>query len=122
MVRLIVSAFFLIILSIIIALNAGYTTAFNLFGLKFNSIPTIVVSIISFVGGILFSYVIYFSNYFKQKFSKNLKQKKVDLKEFENKLKQNEKSQKTQSKDDKVPEKENIKHSKRLKKKSNEIL
>lgn len=94
MLRLIISIFFLVILAVLIALNLGHNTSFNFYGLKLQEIPVMVIAILSFVVGVLYSFVYYFSNYLA-KMSKNrikkkgmlVKTREMELEEKEEELK-----------------------------------
>jgi len=59
MFRIIISIAALIVLSAVVIFNASYVTTFNLFGQVFENIPVIVVAIVSFIIGILYSFTYY---------------------------------------------------------------
>ena len=104
MARIILSIFFLIVFTIIIVMNLGNTTAFNLFGFRFSELPSTAVAIVSFVLGVLYSFIYYLFSFFGRKKKEQIQRKKKNLieretslkdreKSVEEKLKQNEKSQ-----------------------------
>jgi len=70
MFRLIIGILFLVILAVLIVLNLGYDTSFNFYGWKFQDIPVMVIAILSFVLGVIYSFVNYVNNYLA-KMSKN---------------------------------------------------
>jgi len=92
MFRVILSIVLLVFLVVLIVLNLGYTTSFNLFGWKFESIPVIAVALISFAVGILYSFAYYLGRYLnkisKKRFQKRGEQVKVREQELKDKEKE----------------------------------
>ena len=93
MFRVILSIVLLVVLVVLIVLNLGYTTAFNLFGWKFEELPVTAVALVAFAVGVLYSFAYYVGRYFskisKSKFRKRgekVKAREQELKEKEKKL------------------------------------
>lgn len=93
MFRVILSIVLLVVLVVLIVLNLGYTTAFNLFGWKFEELPVTAVALVAFAVGVLYSFAYYVGRYFskvsKSKFRKQgekVKAREQELKEKEKKL------------------------------------
>jgi len=59
MVRLIVSIVILIVLAVLLIFNGTYMTPVNLFGYHIEKVPVVVVAIVGFVLGVLYSFVLY---------------------------------------------------------------
>jgi uncharacterized integral membrane protein len=90
MFRVILSIILLVILVILIVLNLGYTTSFNLFGLKFEELPVTAVALVAFAVGVLYSFAYYLGRYFS-KISKNKSRKRGEqVKAREQELKEKE--------------------------------
>ena len=89
MFRVILSIVFLVILVVLIVLNLGYTTSFNLFGVKFEEIPVTAVALVAFAVGVLYSFAYYLGRYFskvsKTRFRKKGEQVKAREQELEEK-------------------------------------
>ena len=87
MFRVILSIALLVILIVLIVLNLGYTTSFNLFGWKFQEIPVTAVALVAFAVGVLYSFAYYLGRYFskisKSKFRKKGEQVKAREQELE---------------------------------------
>ena len=66
MFRVILSIVLLVVLGVMIVLNLGYTTSFNLFGWKFEEIPVTAVALVSFAVGVLYSFAYYLGRYFSK--------------------------------------------------------
>ena len=59
MIRLIYSIVLLVVLAVLVVFNARYTTTFSLFGRSFEEVPVIAVALVSFVVGVIYSFVFY---------------------------------------------------------------
>ena len=90
MARVILSIVFLIIFTVIIVMNLGNATAFNLFGFKFEELPTTAVAIVSFVLGVLYSFIYYLFSFFGRKRKEKIKKRGKQLEERESSLKERE--------------------------------
>lgn len=78
--RIIFSIVSLVALAVIIVMNAGTSTAFNLFGWQVESVPVVVVAIVSFVVGAVYSFVFYVAGYFARTRKEKLAMQKRQLK------------------------------------------
>ncbi|GEM_PF-1981262 len=89
MFRVILGIALLVILIVLIVLNLGFTTSFNLFGWKFQEIPVTAVALVAFAVGVLYSFAYYLGRYFskisKSKFRKKGEQVKAREQELEEK-------------------------------------
>lgn len=61
--RIIFSILSLVALAVVIVMNAGASTDFNLLGWQIESVPVTVIAIGSFVLGVLYSFLFYVANY-----------------------------------------------------------
>ena len=108
MIRLIINILALIVLAIFVAMNVSYQTSINLFGLKYESISTIVVIIIALVAGVLYSFLYYLLTFIskseKLKVRNKYKQTKVKEKELKDKEKDIDKTVESRVKSTQVPE------------------
>lgn len=66
-IRLVISLVLLIVLAVLIVLNLEYATTFNFFGSKLDNIPVIVIALLSFVLGVVYSFLYYFINLLAKK-------------------------------------------------------
>ena len=76
MTRLIISIVLFIILAVFIALNAGYSTQINLFGYFIESVSVAAVVTITLAAGVIYSFLLYLTNYFTKQRSERLKTQK----------------------------------------------
>ncbi len=63
MFRIIVSAILLIVLAVLVVLNLESTTSVNLFGREFADVSVVAIGLLSFVAGVVYSFIIYVGNY-----------------------------------------------------------
>ena len=63
MIRIILSIILIVLLVVFVSMNVKFTTTLNLFGRTAEQVHTVVVVLLSFVLGILFSFIIYFMSY-----------------------------------------------------------
>ncbi len=91
MVRLILSIVFLVIIAVFILLNIDYKTSINLFGAKFEQVPIVLVVLITFVVGILYSFIYYVMSYFTKLSRTRLSVQSRLNKDKEKQLRQREK-------------------------------
>ncbi len=113
MARIIITVIFLIAIAVLIILNIGSNAPVNVFGWKVEEMPVSVVAIVSFVVGVLYSFIFYLMSYIERgrrdrmdKRKKKLKSQEAELKSREQEVgqlaeetkKQMESARKTQSK------------------------
>lgn len=91
MFRVILSIVFLVILVVLIVLNLGYTTSFNLFGVKFEEIPVTAVALVAFAVGVLYSFAYYLGRYFSKVSKTRFRKRGEQIKAREQELKEKEK-------------------------------
>ena len=96
--RIIFSILSLIALAVIIVMNAGTIGSFNLFGWQFEEVPIIVIAIISFVLGAVYSFVFYITSYFARSRKEKLAMQKQRLKSQEETIKTKDASLKAREK------------------------
>jgi uncharacterized integral membrane protein len=92
MARVILSIVFLLILAVVIVLNIGNVTAFNVFGWKVEGFPVTAIAIVSFVLGVLYSFLYYLLRYFSKMRRERMAKRGKELKDREQSLKLKEKS------------------------------
>jgi uncharacterized integral membrane protein len=88
MARIIVTIVLLVALAVLITMNLGYSSPVNLFGFKFESVPTVVVGILSFVLGVIYSFALYFVRFLSRSYRKGLKKRDQDVRKREEQLQQ----------------------------------
>jgi uncharacterized integral membrane protein len=86
MARIIVTIVLLVALAVLITMNLGYSSPVNLFGFKFESVPTVVVGILSFVLGVIYSFALYFVRFLSRSYRKGLKKRDQDVRKREEQL------------------------------------
>ncbi|MDA3941249.1 MAG: hypothetical protein PF693_18385 [Spirochaetia bacterium] len=91
MFRLIVSVFSLVILAVLIVFNLEYRTSFSFYGLELADIPVMVVAILSFALGVVYSFVFYLTNFLAKKSKNRMIEKGKVAKNREQKLDNKEK-------------------------------
>jgi uncharacterized integral membrane protein len=75
MFRVIVSIVFLVLIAVLIVLNIGNASTFNFYGFSFPDVPVIVVAILSFVAGVLYSFLFYAIRFLDRKRRERLKER-----------------------------------------------
>jgi uncharacterized integral membrane protein len=63
MVRIILSIILIVLLVVFVSMNVKFTTTINLFGKTAEQVHTVVVVLLSFALGIVFSFILYFMSY-----------------------------------------------------------
>ncbi len=96
--RIIFSIVSLVVLAIIMVMNAGTTAAFNLFGWQFEGVPIVVIAILSFVVGALYSFVFYITSYFARVRREKVAMQKERLKNQEQSMKSKDETLKAREK------------------------
>lgn len=96
--RIIFSIISLVVLAIIMVMNAGTTAAFNLFGWQFENVPVVVIAILAFVVGSLYSFVFYITSYFARARREKLAMQKERLKNQEQSMKTKDETLKAREK------------------------
>lgn len=96
--RIIFSIVSLVVLSIVIVMNAGSTTAFNLLGWRVEEVPVVVIAIVSFVGGAIYSFVFYVSHYVARTRKEKLAMQKQRLKSQEQSIRSKDETLKAREK------------------------
>ncbi|MGC9313601.1 MAG: hypothetical protein ACP5IA_13020 [Sediminispirochaetaceae bacterium] len=91
MFRIIIHIILLAIVVVFVALNVPYTTSVNLFTYMFEDISTVAVVLVSFIVGIIYSFLIYLQNYFYQSGKKRQKERRDQTRVKEKELKTKEK-------------------------------
>lgn len=91
MFRLIIHIILLAVVVVFVALNVPYTTSVNLFTYMFEDVSTVAVVLVSFIVGIIYSFLIYLQNYFYKSGKKRQKERRDQTKIKEKELKTKEK-------------------------------
>jgi len=63
MVRVIMSATLIVLLAVLVAFNLRYTTSISVYGAEFTGVPVMVVALLSFALGVVYSVVLYVGRY-----------------------------------------------------------
>jgi uncharacterized integral membrane protein len=90
MIRLIFSIVLLVVLAILVVFNARYTTPFSLFGWKAEEVPVIAVALVSFVLGVVYSFVFYFLRFLDRRHRMRLKERGEQVRTRERALEEEE--------------------------------
>ena len=90
MFRIIVTVIFLIAITILIVMNVGSTSDVNVFGWKLEQLSVAVVAIVSFVAGVIYSFVFYLISYLERGRRERLAKRKKKLKDQATDLKNRE--------------------------------
>lgn len=90
MARIIITVIFLIAIAVLIILNIGSNAPVNVFGWKVQEMPVSVVAIVSFVAGVVYSFIFYLVSYIERGRRERLERKKKRLKSQEAELKSRE--------------------------------
>jgi uncharacterized integral membrane protein len=90
MARIIITVIFLIAIAVLIILNVGANAAVNIFGWKVEEMPVAAIAIVSFVAGVVYSFIFYLMSYFERGRRERLERKKKKLKDQEADLKTRE--------------------------------
>jgi uncharacterized integral membrane protein len=90
MARIIITVVFLIAIAILIILNIGSNAPVNVFGWKVEEMPVSVVAIVSFVAGVVYSFIFYLMSYIERGRRERMDKKKRKLKSQEADLKSRE--------------------------------
>lgn len=96
--RIIFSILSLIALAVIIVMNAGTIGSFNVFGWEFEEVPIVVIAIISFVLGAVYSFIFYITSYLARNRKEKLAMQKQRLKSQEETIKTKDASLKAREK------------------------
>jgi uncharacterized integral membrane protein len=92
MVRIILSIIFIVIIVLFVSFNVRNTTSIGMFGRSFDEVSVVSVALISFVIGILYSFIFYVASYFskirKGRLKAHEQQTKIKGKEIKEKEKQ----------------------------------
>ncbi len=76
MIRLVISILLFIILAVFVALNAQNTTTIDVFGYEFEEVSVAAVVTITLAVGVLYSFILYVTNYFSKARAERLKNQK----------------------------------------------
>jgi uncharacterized membrane protein YciS (DUF1049 family) len=93
MIWVIFNVIFLILVAVLMILNGGNSAGFNFFGIiKSDDVSTIVILIVGFVCGVLYSFLMYLISHFKKLNWQFFKRKKEKIKQKESDVKAKEKA------------------------------
>ncbi|MFP4614133.1 MAG: hypothetical protein ACLFM5_12130, partial [Spirochaetaceae bacterium] len=81
--RIIFSAVLLIVLAVLVVLNLESTTSVNLFGRQLEDISVVAIGLVSFVAGVVYSFIIYVGNYLARARRDRLSRRERTVKEKE---------------------------------------
>ncbi|MFW5742808.1 MAG: lipopolysaccharide assembly protein LapA domain-containing protein [Spirochaetota bacterium] len=96
--RIIFSIISLVVLAVVMVMNAGTTTGFNLFGWQVENVPVVVIAMLAFVAGALYSLVLYVSSYLARTRREKLAMQKERLKSQEQSMKSKDETLKAREK------------------------
>ena len=63
MARIIVSATLIVLLAVLVAFNIRYTTSVSIYGTELTGVPVLVVALLSFALGVVYSLFLYIGRY-----------------------------------------------------------
>jgi uncharacterized integral membrane protein len=84
--RIIVTVVLAVVFAVFVALNIGFTTSINLFGSRFDNVPLVSVTALSFAVGVLCSLFIYIGRSLHHRQKQGLAERDRDLTEREKAL------------------------------------
>jgi uncharacterized integral membrane protein len=90
MIRLIFSIVLLVVLALLVVFNARYTTPFSLFGWRVEELPVIAVALVSFVLGVVYSFVFYVLRFLDRRHRARLKERGAQVRTREQALEEQE--------------------------------
>ncbi|MBU8912445.1 MAG: LapA family protein [Spirochaetales bacterium] len=90
MARIIFSIIFLVAVAILIVMNIGSAAPVNVFGWKIEELSVTVVALVSFVAGVIYSFVFYLISYLERGTRERMAKRKKKLKDQEVELKTRE--------------------------------
>lgn len=90
MARIIFSVIFLVTVAILIVMNIGSAAPVNVFGWKIDELSVTVVALVSFVAGVIYSFIFYLISYLERGRRGRLARKKQQLKDQAAELKTRE--------------------------------
>ena len=90
MARIVFSIIFLVAVAILIVMNIGSAAPVNVFGWKIEELSVTVVALVSFVAGVIYSFVFYLISYLERGRRERLAKRKKKLKDQEVELKTRE--------------------------------
>lgn len=90
MSRLIMSMLMLVVLAIVVGYNASSTTPFAVPGLRLEDASVVAIALVSFVLGVLYSFLLFLLSRFDRRRVERLKNRKKKLSEKEGELHQRE--------------------------------
>ena len=71
MVRIIVTAILIVLLAVLVSFNLKFTTSISVIGAQFHDVPVMVVALLSFALGVVYSLFLYIGRYFHHRSKKN---------------------------------------------------
>jgi uncharacterized integral membrane protein len=84
--RIIFSVILLVLITVLIVQNLGPTTTVNLFGAAFQNVPIVAVAMLSFMLGVMYSFVLYIGRYYNRLSRERLAKRNRNVEERERKL------------------------------------
>ena len=90
MARIVFSIIFLVAVAILIVMNIGSAAPINVFGWKIEELSVTVVALVSFVAGVIYSFVFYLISYLERGRRERMARRKKKLKDQEVELKTRE--------------------------------
>lgn len=97
--RIIFSVVSLVALAVLVVLNAGTNASFNLFGRSLEEVPIVAIVLVSFVTGVLYSFIFYVSGYLARQRKEKLAMQKQRLKSQEATIRSKDASLKAREKE-----------------------
>jgi len=83
MFRIIFSAVLLVVLAVLVVFNLDSTSTVNLFGREFENVSVVAIGLVSFVAGVVYSFIIYLGNYIARGRRDRLSKRERTVKEKE---------------------------------------
>ena len=79
MVRIIVTATLIVLLAVLVSFNLKFTTSISVVGAQFHDVPVIVVALLSFALGVVYSLFLYIGQYLHRRSKRNLERLSQDI-------------------------------------------
>jgi len=76
MIRIISTTILIVLLAVLVAFNLRYTTSISIYGVEFTGVPVMVIALLSFALGVVYSLFLYVGRYLRRR---NLQDRQRDV-------------------------------------------
>jgi H+/Cl- antiporter ClcA len=86
MIRIIITATLIVLLAVLVAFNLKFTTSISIYGAQFTDVPVMVIALLSFALGVMYSLFLYVGRYLNRRSRKGLEQRHLEVSRREQEL------------------------------------